>query len=351
MVRKEHPRVLITNGNVNTIRARCASSGIQGDYYDRIKSYCDSRINNTWSSWVFKPLLAYAFMTAVGEVPGHSYNVTYNGKTGINAYAAKGIELLQWQANFWSTRKAGHYEPTIDLTVGYDWLYSYMTPAQRTGVVVDLISHQDIAAAALAANPSILKQPFASVGLYETAYPVIALAYYGDGINDAKAEQYLDEYVAKWKNTIYPVWQRATKGGGNPFGPDYAGIWHKYLMPGFLWGSATDDDFFADYDGFPSNSLFFQLYNLIPYVTYLHCETGESPCWGSTGWNVYNLSLYNLFRKTGSTLVKYSDYPLPCFQAIAYNRPFDLASIYLLNKKGETAHAQAAQWALLFHGS
>ena len=382
IVRSDHPRVFINSENIDDIRARCSeSSGVQGDYYSRLKQAGDSYIDDSIEGSSNEDLWLYAFLYAMGEIPGRIYDITYTdtGDTGINAYAARGIDILKYRAEYYKSRTAGHYEPVIDMAIGYDWLYHNMTPVERAAIVDDFISFHETNIAYLEENPNQRNISFSSHGLINPAHVFLALAWYGDGetnhpddsiaaeADNAKAQEYLDEYVREWKNKIYPVWERATKGGGYPHGAAYANMWYKYLIKGEMWNTATytetDNDFWEDYDGFPKYSLYFMMYNLIPYVSYLHCDSDFNPdgigpeddsqiyhCWEGC-WGCKALKTRGVFRNTGSGLIRFSDFGYPCFRRASSSLPWSVRSITVNQEKENFDIAEASQWMLLFHSS
>ena len=80
-VRSEHPRVFINSDNIDEIRARCSDpNGVQDFYYEKIKYAGDSFIDSI-SGASPDHMWLYAFLYLMGEIPGYTYDVTYNGET------------------------------------------------------------------------------------------------------------------------------------------------------------------------------------------------------------------------------------------------------------------------------
>jgi hypothetical protein len=165
----EHPRLWMTKAMMPELRAKLAGP-FNAEYQAFIKDL-DSRYDAAFKRADYFDVLNYAFVYQVGTVANTAY---------ARPPAAYG-ELAARLFNRAIAEKRGFSQ----LGVGYDWLYPLLTEEERRAAVAHLRS----------SFVSRAQNPFDDNVLGARQASILAgLAFWGDGIDDAAA----DQMIARW---------------------------------------------------------------------------------------------------------------------------------------------------------
>lgn len=195
-----HPRMFINTSNLPTFQNRAATTHLTE--FQAIVTWCDTYWTNdaiASSDYGYDHgILRYALVYRLGTIPGITYGHS------ISAYGDRGAALLVngslyiwWRA------------------IAYDWLYDRLTPSQRSILVGKLVTTTD----------AIQGSPLRRMNEYGYRYPEVpcalwsGLAFYGDGINDTKAQSYVDWLESSWLEDMKaPAHAAGPHGGGYSLG-------------------------------------------------------------------------------------------------------------------------------------
>jgi len=210
LARHEHPRIWMTLDILPLLRAKLASAEYRDDYQAFVAQLDGrpSRRKNKKSSQnaqrktynaerstqdvkradavetsaagadaqAVARVVAYAFVYRVGEVPGISY------ARPIVAYGTEAKSLLLAAVNT-NTRRRWPMWPSV----AYDWLFDLLTPPERQSVVALIQS--------LHSEAPRMKDPWDDRSTALVQERILAgLAFWGDGIADAFAQELVDLY-------------------------------------------------------------------------------------------------------------------------------------------------------------
>lgn len=186
-VRADHPRLLLNEEMLPMLRQRCTTT--HAAIFTRMKALVDRRISEGRKD--VRYLDDYAFVYLM---------------TQQTSYADWAVSsLLQAAANHQETDGEGSAPGRLSATaLAYDWLYDYMTPAQRTTVGNAFVW-------ALENTMPLVgdRQPWLPVD----EYYFYALAVYGDGIADATAAQGFDNSYRRYTTRYVPAMDEVVTGG------------------------------------------------------------------------------------------------------------------------------------------
>jgi hypothetical protein len=259
-VRSGHPRIYINSDNIADIRTRCTeANGVQDDYYLNIKNYGDIHYSDTPAVSSIDLLRTCAFLYVIGEISG----VTYSSHS-IEDFGAKGVTLLKDYASYFAANpETGTYCSIKAVTISYlyDWLYSKLTPQERIDIVTDLITVADYQKA----NRTHTDH-YSGWTIGGHNYVVAGLAFYNDGINNAKAIEYCDDYKSYYQDKFIPAFNFASNEGGSPQGNMYGteSYPHRFIYPVGAWTTATYDNDWENFDYYKNLGKWY-LYNLVPH--------------------------------------------------------------------------------------
>ncbi len=322
-VRADHPRMLFTADDLPEIRQRCQTT--HKETWQELKQWMDERLN-------YQPE-ARPQSAIIPRTMGFVYQVT-----GEEKYARAGIRLLRYYTDLHlqGIRKGGNANiwPAVDLRrhnyIAYDWLYAAMTPQERTEIgkmlleITELHEKQDTWDHAYAGG----------YGQHEDAY-YCGLALYKSGVDDAKAEKYLDMGSDFFFNqTLAGRNQVAADDGGIQSGMGYA-LYNYIPVESYglaLWKSATGEDRF-DEDRSLKNFPVWALYTITPNF--------ECPPICDIGANVDELTADNL---KGNTAVGAN--PLRLFLSLIANRYRDGRAAWLMPEPGNYWINNGAEYIL-----
>jgi len=167
----------------------------------------------------------------------------------------------------------GH-EQVKPLALGYDWLYSQWSPAQREALrahtvagcnfLIDYIREARLSPY----NVILYNSPF-------QALVACALATWGDAPEADPVMRFTHDL---WKERVLPVWRQVLGStGGWHEGGEYVGIGigqAVYQVPA-MWRAATGEDLFAGNDG---------LRGLLDFLVYRRRPDGTDMRWGDAGF-------------------------------------------------------------------
>ena len=96
------------------------------------------------------------------------------------------------------------------MSAAYDWLYDRLTPAERTDIVTKLILAAQKQRWAVSWSTT-----FKDYSIGGKNYCIAGLAFYGDGIDDEQAIEYVDLYVSEFQDDFIVGWNFALENGGS----------------------------------------------------------------------------------------------------------------------------------------
>lgn len=243
LAKHEHPRLLITVETIPALRdvlaqhykqefqeyVNWAANPASGDLDNNI-------LNEAGHDPIRSVMLHQAFVSALGQVSGISYPIT------MDAYAGKAITALINRLN------AGD-ELSYVAALTYDWAYNYMTPAQRQEIANKMLTRRIVHKVFdhSLANPTIEPVRLFSSKYFECFWSwFLGLAFWGDGLIDAQADEAVDNFYNAMTNYGYLDAHNfvARNDGGWVEWISYAS-WHPrtHFLNVAAWRSATGEDY------------------------------------------------------------------------------------------------------------
>ncbi len=250
-VRAGHPRLFITPENLPTLKQRAATT--HKDTYLALKDWADASWNDaskqeeTFSMrddrLYDSGILRYALIYLLGQVSGIDYSAH-----SINDYGDKAVQIMadiigahpsyDWTASM-------HYQA---IAIAYDWVNDRMTNSQKQSFV------NWFRAIAGDTPTEGGTQGYRGNSTPFSLYP--GLAFYGDGINDALAQAYVN-FIPTYLDGYKAIDHMSANDGGNAIGLCYAwnpdsGVYNfrTYAQDLFVLTTATNltiDDTFNRY--------------------------------------------------------------------------------------------------------
>ena len=276
LIRKEHPRLYITKEKLENIRKRCAGrKGAQARYYSILKNFADKYTPGK-SKVSAHHCICFAFVYAVGEVPGYDYS-----RRSIEEYGRLGAAMLTQLHPPSDLSYFARYTPQF--IACYDWLFPAMTPEDRAIVFKNYTAVCDKMRAALKTR---IGGRFRGT---REMYAYYGLAFYGNGKDiypndpvaaaavDKKAKEYCDFFASWHVGQKLVILETACKGGAYPSGTMYGESPHPIrLWPFDAWDTASTDDLYENttcLTGYPLS----WLYQMLPYRTGMRydCANGR----------------------------------------------------------------------------
>ena len=276
-IREGHPRIYLTKEKLDGIRKRCADKrNAQARYYTILKDFADKFTpGKTESSEYY--CICLAFVYAVGKVPGYDYS-----SRSIGEYGKLGAGMLTQLHPPNDLDYYVRYTPAF--IACYDWLFSAMTPEQRSIVFKNFTAVADKMRAALGTT---IGGQFRGT---REMYAYYGLAFYGDGkyiypndpiaaaAVDKKAKDYCDFFASMHRDRELLILEVACKGGAYPSGTMYG----ESPYPGKLWAldawdTASTDDLYRNTTSLTGYPLFW-LYQVLPFRTQVRydCANGRT---------------------------------------------------------------------------
>ncbi|WP_456405963.1 hypothetical protein [Caldithrix abyssi] len=245
LAKREHPRLHITVDKLAFWRQTLSQqyrSEFQ-DYVNWAAEMSDNDDYNILSEAGHDPLRAVmvhqAFIAAIGQVDGISYPIS------LAKYAERAINSLIRRLN------AGD-DLAYVAALTYDWTYNYMTDDQRRQIA-DMVKTRTVTHKVFnhsLSNPSFTPEQMFSSKYYEGCYAwYIGLAFWGDGLIDAEADQALDSFSQVMLNYGYLDAHNFVAGqsGGWSEWIGYSS-WHPrtHFLNIDAWYTATGEDYISN---------------------------------------------------------------------------------------------------------
>ncbi len=302
-----HPRLFINSENLAEIRGRAGNDN--KDVYATIKNWADSNWSNPAEQqriYVSKDagVLRYSLIYALGEIPGFDYSLHK-----IEDYGDKSVQIMMDLIN------AKRTDALEYVSIAYDWVNSKMTSDQKK-VTVEYLK------AIVGDIPKLRVSPrgYRFAGTPYCFYP--GLAFYGDGIDDGRAQIYVN-FIQKYFDDMRAINHMAGKDGGHAFGLGYAQATDAYgpfftARDLYAMLTATDltvNDTFNKY-AYMKGFVTWLLYGTMPGPPSKHTYMANAVATltklediGNHQWNVYktNHSLMQALRIMSSVAKKEGD--------------------------------------------
>lgn len=171
LARREHPRLLVTRSILAELRHRLSTS-FREEFQAFVTMTNRLLERGTASRDVAENLMNIAFLYAVGQVPG----IDYGGRSPDH-YRDHALSLFRGAVD---EERSGHH-----MALAYDWLFRDLTHEERRRAVASLKARQYQGSG----------NPLNGNDITSRARLVMAgLAFWGDGIDDAAAEEMASAY-------------------------------------------------------------------------------------------------------------------------------------------------------------
>ncbi len=268
LAKHEHPRMHITVETLPKWRSVISQQYRQEfqDYVNWANSMSDNDSYNILSEAGHDPLRAVmvhqAFIAALGQVDGISYPIS------LDQYASRAINSLIRRLN------AGD-DLSYVAALTYDWTYNYMTPDQRQ-TIANMVKNRTVTHKVFnhsLSNPLFVPQQMFSSKYYEGCYAwYIGLAFWGDGLIDAEADQALDAFAQEMLNYGYLDAHNFVAGNSGGWS-EWIGYssWHPrtHFLNIDAWYTATGEDYISQPGTVDGNAIanypIFMYYALDPH--------------------------------------------------------------------------------------
>jgi len=245
LAKHEHPRMHITVDKLPFWRQTLSTSYREEyqDYVDWAAEMSDNDDYNVVDEAGHDPLRAVmvhqAFIAAIGKVDGISYPIP------LEKYAERAINSLIRRLN------AGD-DLAYVAALTYDWTYNYMTSSQRQQIA-EIVKDRTVTHKVFnhsLSNPTFTPEQMFSSKYYEGCYAwYIGLAFWGDGLIDAEADQALDSFQQVMLNYGYLDAHNFVAGntGGWSEWIGYSS-WHPrtHFLNIDAWYTATGEDYISN---------------------------------------------------------------------------------------------------------
>ena len=329
-IKEGHPRIYLTQAKLDDIRKRCADKkNAQFTYYAVLKNYAD-KFDTAKSEPSIYNCICFAFLYAIGEVPGYDYSVR-----SINQYGKLGVSIL---TQLYPPEDLGDFQRHTPMLIAcYDWLFPAMVPEQRAIIYTHYTAVAD-------KMRDLLKKTIGG-RWRETRemYAFYGLAFYGDGkyiypkdssaanMIDKKSRNYCDFLALWWRDENVAILESTVKEGAYPAGTMYgeAPFPHKLWILD-AWDTAEFYDLYnktTSVTGYP----LFWLYQMLPYRTHVRydCANGSPDQLGG--------------------IVRFGDYRYIGYTAVANPLKVNIAQAQGVAKKnGELDLAAVFNWMIQY---
>jgi hypothetical protein len=320
---KQHPRLHITPATIPNIRNYIASDANYKAKYQTYVNFAatasptDAKnfISETRESILQAPMVAQAYIGALGVVPG----IDYKGLTPTD-FSRKAIDALKGLME--SNNPIGYHPALV-----YDWAYSALTEAEKQQLINRMFYNLDGSERKIETrgskpptyslqNPAIPDgQPIMSSNYFEAAYAFyLGLAFYGDGltINNINADNVFLNDIATFYTELgnYGYADAVNFTAGNEGGfTEWNGYTGFHTRAHYLlidsWRTATGENFINNNNSTINGNaiktipqLFY--YNTDPF-TYTEGSSfirmgGGSPSTVTNDWQMMTHQLHMLVR-------------------------------------------------------
>ncbi|MBN2499019.1 MAG: hypothetical protein JXR96_30800 [Deltaproteobacteria bacterium] len=285
-LRPDHPRLLITQDNAETIRARIQNpSSVVHQYYADVLAYAIENLAETPdpdASNIDQRLLSLALVYALGPVDGFDY--TGHAADEFSAAAIAWLRVYADKYHFQGPNSGYAAHDVYDMSLAYDWIHDRLSADDKVYILERLISASDHMKA------FDCKYWFSDYTLGCYSHTVAGLAFWGDdvpldftlwweqygdpqhtefsfsGSSDVKAAEYIDSFISQLIDESYATWDFATMGGGSFQSMlGHSGDLFMWLRVLDAWRTATGEDLISGLDLFTQHP-FWWTYGLVPYL-------------------------------------------------------------------------------------
>ncbi|MBR5569680.1 MAG: hypothetical protein IKW10_02170 [Oscillospiraceae bacterium] len=210
----QHPRILANSDDFARVRSLIQTDSYMRVWYERIYNYCVSQLDADVS--VYTGANGDSILDASRTA---SYRITWMAFlyqiSGERRFAERAVEEMLAVCGF-PTWNPGHYLDVAQMAygvgIGYDWLYHYMTDAQRTTISQTLYNYAIKTSQVSRSYMNSLTNwnPWCHAGV-----SIAACAIYEDYPQDCS--EYLSDAVTRVQKALAVL----TPSGAYPEGPEY----------------------------------------------------------------------------------------------------------------------------------
>lgn len=247
-VRSGHPRLLITPDNKTVLIDRIRRSDLGRRTFQEVIRSADEAMKTDFAAIadaegreIYPDFLTAIESCGLIHQVGKLQDFAYLYEPA--AYAARGAEALVALAKLEKASLGSNYLRNTALALGYDWLYDLLTPAQRRLVVNRLIAVTRVWPVGTD-DPGEQGLAYNCPRGMEMLNP---LAFYGDGIDDARAADMVDRLLKQtWWGPQGSLSRLQVLMGGGVTEEEmgYATRYTRFIPALEAWYTATGQDFF-----------------------------------------------------------------------------------------------------------
>ncbi|MBI4359690.1 MAG: hypothetical protein HY564_01175, partial [Candidatus Jacksonbacteria bacterium] len=287
----EHPRMYLTKSNINGIRNK-----IQTVYRTEFQQFVTEADQKYTTTLDYAGIQNFAFLYQMGDVFLDQFThqhtaVEYGEKARVDLVATVNAILASGSIP-WLTPDVPH-PFSLGASVGYDWLFDLLSPDEKSTIAsafsLTIKSLDNGGFIPLDHGTGIGRQPMF----------LCALAFYGDGYNDALAQQTLDKFYGRMLGggtlTLKDI--AASDDGGTNSGHGYPLYFFKTLgLVAGAWGTATGENIFATSSYFRYWP-YFLAHSYLPFAKVFfhdHHQFAGQPYWSQS----FNLRVGQSFYRT-----------------------------------------------------
>lgn len=267
-IRSTHPRLLLTEDNIQVINARIRdSTRIANAYYHDLLTYAidhyDDSIGSGFYDYPQTHLITFSFIYALGEIDGFSY-----GGHSIDDFGNKAKAWLRVYSEHLATDGARSDYAASEVyysSLVYDWIYPLLTEEDKEYILPRLIT----ASEGMRANS---KYWFSDYTLGGYSFTALGMAAFGDNImldsqsSDVKMKEYLDLFVSQYLNESFEMWKWASMGGGSfQSMTGHSGDIQRWAEMLEIWHTASGQDLLGQYDMLTTWPEWW-IYGSVPYL-------------------------------------------------------------------------------------
>lgn len=262
-IRQDHPRIFFNAETLPAIKEQAYSNNRK--FLDRLIKKVDALPDNPVAGNVEMPKIKDRTIPISGikefGTEAAACALAWH-LTGEQKYLEKAKKMLKVSVKAYTDatnngRPVNWYAHSrINAFCAYDWIYNELTPEERREIIIPLMEH------VVKVQPEYgLNIPRTGAGSHKTGYYGVramfwysGLAAYGDGINDALAEEHLNKgYKQFLKVMDFRNTNAGDDGGLSTAVPVYAAVHYSYAHFNFLFSvlSSTGKDISKDYPSLP----------------------------------------------------------------------------------------------------
>jgi hypothetical protein len=221
-ITSSHPRLFMTPSDVTAIRSRIRNSPVS-TWWSKLVSFANQQLTKSVSE-------------LINEYPTYNSSLAFAGLIGDNSqWRDHAIAVALKIASLSTSVSSGAMRDRIDVLAPiYDWLYAYLTSAQKTAIRTKLAYY------AQALEGRVNEKEYAQGGSNgdQSGAVLAAIAIHGE---DSSAAGIISRALAHYNNGFWPFWrEHGSENGGSFKSQWYTTVATQFNYEVFAaWKSAT----------------------------------------------------------------------------------------------------------------